>query len=116
MRALGMQLARSLYNHRGDVLLARATTLNVSFINSLLPRGCHFVYVMDGIADDVEPLGLISQRVRSATVRNLDAIFALVGDATRPILDEAAEEGAHVLREVPAKLNSAVERQINRLQ
>jgi putative nucleotidyltransferase with HDIG domain len=112
----GMQLARSLYNHRGDVLLARGTTLHDPFINSIRQRGYHFVYVMDGIADDVEPLGLISQRVRSATVRNLDAIFALVGDATRPVLDQAAEEGAHVLREVPAKLTNAVERQIKRLE
>src|SRR5260370_30912622 len=115
MRALGMQLARSLYNHRGDVLLARATTLNVSFINSIRQRGYHFVYIMDGIADDVEPLGLISQQVRSATVRNLDSMFALVGDVTRPILEEAAEKGAHVLRDVPPKLTSAVERQIKRL-
>lgn len=112
----GLQLARSLYNHRGDVLLARGTSLDAAFIRSIQQRGYHFVYVMDGIADDVEPLGLVSQRLRSTAVRNLDSTFALIGEATRPIVDEAAEEGAHVLRDVPPKLSTAVERQIKRLE
>jgi putative nucleotidyltransferase with HDIG domain len=111
-----MQLARSLYNHRGDLLLARGTTLSNAFITSIRQRGYHFVYVMDGIADDVEPLGLVSQRLRSTAVRNLDSIFALVGDATRPVLEEAVDEGARVLRDVPPKLTSAVERQIKQLE
>src|SRR5579864_340174 len=112
----GMQLARSLYNHRGDVLLARGATLDAAFIKSVRQRGYHSIYIMDGIADDVEPLGLVSQRLRSATVRSLDSMFELVADATRPVRDEAAQEGAHVLREVPAKLSNAVERQVKRLE
>ena len=112
----GMRLARSLYNHRGDVLLARGATLDEAFIRSVRQRGYHSIYIMDGIADDVEPLGLVSQRLRSATVRNLDSMFELVADATRPVRDEAAEEGAHVLRDVPPKLNNAVERQVRRLE
>ncbi|MBV9897150.1 MAG: HD-GYP domain-containing protein [Chloroflexi bacterium] len=111
-----MQLARSLYNHRGDVLLARGTTLNPAFISSINQRGYHSVYIMDGIADDVEPLGLVSQRLRSATVRNLDSMFELVATATKPVVDQAKEEGAHVLREVPPKLATAVERQMKRLE
>ena len=111
-----MHLARSLYNHRGDVLLARGTLLNDAFIGSIAQRGYQSVYVMDGIADDVEPLGLVSQRLRSATVRSLDSMFELVANVTRPLVDQAAEEGAHVLREVPPKLTSAVERQMKRLE
>ena len=116
MLSPGEQLARNLYNHRGDVLLARGTTLTDAFIASIRQRGFHFVYIMDGVADDVEPLGLVSQRLRSNTVRNLDSMFALVADATRPVLDQAAEEGAHVLRDVPPKLNAAVERQMKRIE
>jgi hypothetical protein len=112
----GMQLGRNLYNHRGDILLAHSTNLNPAFIASIRERGYHFVYIFDGIADDVEPVGLISQRLRSATVRNLDGMFQLMATATRPILDEAAEEGAHVLRDVPVKLTTAVDRQIKRLE
>jgi putative nucleotidyltransferase with HDIG domain len=112
----GMQLGRNLYNHRGDILLAHSTNLNPAFIASIRERGYHFVYIFDGIADDVEPVGLISQRLRSATVRNLDGMFQLMATATRPILDEAAEEGAHILRDVPVKLTTAVDRQIKRLE
>jgi HD-GYP domain-containing protein (c-di-GMP phosphodiesterase class II) len=112
----GMQLGRNLYNHRGDVMLAQSTSLDPAFITSIRERGYSFVYVLDGIADDVEPVGLISQRLRSATVRNLDSMFTLMAAATRPVLDEAAEEGAHVLMAVPVKLTTAVERQIRRLE
>lgn len=112
----GMQLARSLYNHRGDVLLARGTMLNAGFIGAIVQRGYHSVYIMDGIADDVEPLGLVSQRLRSATVRSLDSVFELIQNATRPIVDQANEEGAHVLHEVSPKLANAMERQVKRLE
>jgi putative nucleotidyltransferase with HDIG domain len=111
-----MLLARSLYNHRGDVLLARGTSLNPALISSILQRGYQSVYIMDGVADDVEPLGLVSQRLRSATVRSLDSMFELVSNVTKPVVDQAAEEGAHVLRELPPKLTSAVERQMKRVE
>jgi putative nucleotidyltransferase with HDIG domain len=111
-----MQLGRNLYNHRGDVLLAFGTTLTSEFITSIRQRGYHFVYIMDGIADDVEPTGLISQRLRSKTVRNLDSMYELMTAATRPARDQAAEEGAHVLSEIPVKMESVVEKQIKRLE
>src|SRR5260221_12621240 len=111
-----MQLGRHLYNHRGDVLLAAGTELTEAFVASIRQRGYHFVYVMDGIADDVEPLGLISQRLRSKTVGNLNSMFEMITQATQPVRDQAAEGGAHVLTEIPPKLTSAVERQIARLQ
>jgi putative nucleotidyltransferase with HDIG domain len=111
-----MQLGRNLYNHRGDVLLAGGTTLTEAFIASIRQRGYHFVYIMDGIADDIEPIGLISQRLRSKTVRNLDSMYELMTAATKPARDSAAEEGAHVLTEVPAKMESVVEQQIKRLE
>jgi putative nucleotidyltransferase with HDIG domain len=116
MLEAGMRLGRNLYNHRGDVLLSRGTTLDDGFIGAIRQRGYHFIYVMDGIADDVEPLGLISQRLRSKTVANLNSMFELITQSTRPVRDQAAEEGAHVLTEIPAKLSGAVERQIARLQ
>jgi HD-GYP domain-containing protein (c-di-GMP phosphodiesterase class II) len=112
----GAQLARNLYNQRGDVLVARGTTLNQGYITSIQQRGYQFVYVLDGVADDVEPLGLISQRLRSGTVRNLDVLFNLMDDATRPARDTAAEEGAHVLGEIPVRMTSQVERQMARVQ
>jgi HD-GYP domain-containing protein (c-di-GMP phosphodiesterase class II) len=111
-----MQLGRSLYNHRGDVLLAYGTQLDDGYIEQIRQRGYHWVYILDGIADDVEPKGLISQRLRSATVRNLDSVFAVMSEATRSTRDEAAQDGAHVLAQLPSKVTSVVERHIKRLE
>jgi putative nucleotidyltransferase with HDIG domain len=112
-----MQLGRSLYNHRGDVLLSRTTPLDETFISAIRQRGYRFVYIMDGVADDVEPLGLISQRLRSNTLNNLDSMFRLMAEATQPLADEAALDGAHVLTQAPpVKLGGAVERQVKRLE
>ena len=66
-----MQLGRHLYNHRGDVLLAGGTELTEAFIVSIRQRGYHFVYIMDGIADDIEPSGLISQRLDLSQCRDI---------------------------------------------
>ncbi|TME26824.1 MAG: HD domain-containing protein [Chloroflexi bacterium] len=115
----GMQIGRSLYNQRGDVLLTSGSELDEAFIGSIRQRGYRFIYVMDGIADDVAPHGLISQRLRSATLRNLDAVFKAMVEATRPQRDQAAEEGAHVLTEilpVASGMAGVVERQIKRLE
>src|SRR5215207_1675331 len=112
----GMQLGRSLYNHRGDVLLSRSTPLDSSFIQGIRQRGYRFVYVMDGVADEVEPADLVSQRLRSKTLNNLDSMFELMTEATKALRDEAAVDGAHVLHEVPVKLGGAIERQIKRLE
>jgi putative nucleotidyltransferase with HDIG domain len=111
-----MQVGRNLYNNRGDVLLARGTRLDEALIASLRLRGYQSVYVMDGIADDVEPLGLISQRLRSGTVRHLDAMYELMAEATKEARDEAAEEGAHVLAELPVKIGGNVARQLRQLE
>ena len=48
----GLHLARSLYNHRGDVMLAGGMLLNEQFISAIQLRGYRFVYIMDGVADD----------------------------------------------------------------
>lgn len=112
----GLQVGRTLYNDRGDVLLARGTRLDDAYIAAVRQRGYRFIYVMDGIADDVEPLGLISQRLRSATVRNLNSVFELMTQATKPGLQQVETEGLRALTEIPAKFNTAIERQILSLE
>jgi HD-GYP domain-containing protein (c-di-GMP phosphodiesterase class II) len=111
----GMLLGRSLYNQRGDVLLAHGTKLDEGFINAVRQRGYHFVYIMDGIADDVVPLGLISQRLRSTTLRNLDSMFKVITTATQAERDDAAEQG-RVIADIPDKLQGTIERQIKALE
>ena len=112
----GLLVGRNLYNDRGDILLARGTRLDDTYIEAIRQRGYRFIYVLDGIADDVEPLGLISQRLRSGTVRNLNSMFELMAQATRSGRDAAPTEGVQALTEIVPKFNSAIERQIVRLE
>ena len=114
--APGLLVGRNLYNDRGDILLARGTQLDDTYIEAIRQRGYRFIYVLDGIADDVEPLGLISQRLRSGTVRNLNSMFELMVQATRSGRDAAPTEGVAALTEIAPKYNSAIERQIVRLE
>jgi putative nucleotidyltransferase with HDIG domain len=111
----GMTLGKTLYTDKGDVLLARGAVLTPVFIRALETRGYQQVYVMDGIADDVEPLGLVSERLRLAAVRNVQSVYALAEHATRSVRDQAARDGAHVIRDTHLNTDSAMEREISGL-
>jgi len=111
----GMLLGKTLYNIRGEIMLARAVQLNDEYIRAIRSRGFHAVYVLDGTADDVEPLGLVSDRLRAAAVGNLQTMYELMAAASQPVRDEAAEEGAHVLTEVPLEMAPAVATNLARL-
>jgi HD-GYP domain-containing protein (c-di-GMP phosphodiesterase class II) len=71
----GMTLARTIFNDVGSVLLQRGVILSEAYINALRRRGFVAVFVRDGIADDIQPQEMISQRVRVAVRRHLRAIF-----------------------------------------
>jgi putative nucleotidyltransferase with HDIG domain len=90
-------------------MLARGVLLGQEYIDALATRGFTSVYVQDGIADDVEPLGPISERLRAGSVRTLATLYELMATATQPIRDEAAADGAHVIPEIPIQLGPAVE-------
>jgi putative nucleotidyltransferase with HDIG domain len=108
----GTALAKAICNDRGEVLLSRGMTLTPRYIKSLIDRGHESVFVMDGIADDVEPLGLISDRLRTTAVANLHSVFSLISQATQTVRDEAACDGAHVIRDTPLVLGTSVEHEL----
>jgi putative nucleotidyltransferase with HDIG domain len=110
-----MRLGKALYTSRGEVLLARGVELTDEYVGRIRERGFHFVYVMDGIADDVEPMGLISDRLRSAAVNNIQVMYDLMAEASQAVRDQVAAAGAHVLREVPLAIGPAVGRRLERL-
>ena len=109
----GDTLAKTIYNDRGEILLARGVALTPRLIQALTDRGYESVYVMDGVADDVEPLGLISDQLRASAVANVRSVFALLRHATRTVRDEAAQDGAHVIRDTPLQMGSAIERELH---
>jgi putative nucleotidyltransferase with HDIG domain len=103
-----MQVGKTVYGTHGEVLLARGTSLGDEYIGQLKRRGFHNVWILDGIADDVEPAGLVSERLRAANVRNLQIMYDLMAEATQTIRDQAAEEGAHIVPELPLEVGEVV--------
>src|SRR5437763_16774863 len=93
----GTALARSIYTEKGEILLARGVVLSQRYIQALLDRGYQSVFVLDGIADDIEPLGLISDQLRASAVASVRNVFALISHATQNARDEGATNGAHAL-------------------
>lgn len=105
----GLRLAKTIYGTRGEVVLARGACLTDQYIAGLRARGFQAVYVMDGIADDVEPLGPVSERLRCASVQTVGALYELMAAATQPVRDVVAAEGAHVLPAVPLEISGALQ-------
>ncbi|GIW10264.1 MAG: phosphodiesterase [Dehalococcoidia bacterium] len=64
-------------NERGDILLREGVTLTAELIASLQRRRHFAVYVRDGIADDVIPHDIVSERVRAVTIRHISDLFEL---------------------------------------
>ncbi|GIW05887.1 MAG: phosphodiesterase [Dehalococcoidia bacterium] len=73
----GDVLGLPLRNDRGDLLVREGVPLTAEMISSLRRRRYYAVYVRDGIADDVIPQDVISDRVRTVTVRHISELFHL---------------------------------------
>jgi putative nucleotidyltransferase with HDIG domain len=73
----GDRLGQALRNDRGDLLVREGVPLTEEMIASIRRRGFYAVYVRDGIADDVIPQDVISERVRTVTVRHISDLFHL---------------------------------------
>jgi len=71
------------------VLLAKGATLTQGSIRALRRRGFRAVYVRDGLADDIEPMDVVSEQVQATVVRRMHDLFAMVQHAARA----SAEKG-----------------------
>ena len=72
----GMVLAKTLYSERGDVLLSRGVTLTELYISGVVQHGYQFIWVQDGVADDVEPPEVLSPKLRNLANKHLHDIFS----------------------------------------
>lgn len=111
----GMQLARTLHDDRGDVLLARGVELTASYIGAIVQRGFEGIFVADGFADDIEPVDVISDELRRAIVGRVKSVYEIALQATRPVRELAAREGAHVLARTMITFDRRMEKQVNAL-
>lgn len=101
----GLVLAKTVFGDRGEVLLAKGATLTQGSIRALRRRGFRAVYVRDGLADDIEPMDVVSEQVQATVVRRMHDLFAMVQHAARA----SAEKGRADLL-LPAKWQKLWER------
>ncbi|MCL5960782.1 MAG: HD-GYP domain-containing protein, partial [Chloroflexi bacterium] len=83
----GDVLGRAIYNEKGATLLQRGVTLNRRYVEAIRQRGFLSVYICDGIADDVEPQEIVSEKVRVAARKHLHDVFTLVRRASEESQD-----------------------------
>jgi HD-GYP domain-containing protein (c-di-GMP phosphodiesterase class II) len=113
----GQVLGKTIYNERGDILLARGIELTSRYIGALRGQGLYAAYVLDGFADDLEPPDLLSDRVRVATYKHVRDLFDVAYTAaSSPIRSSEpgiASEFISAMRPRLAQLYSDVERIID---
>lgn len=121
----GMVLGKDVRNERGDVLLARGVTLSAKYISALRRMGFYAVYVRDGVADDVDPPDLLTERVRVATAKHVRQLFAVafsaVSNGTRnrrqrpaqgDLMSAAVPNVARLYRDVERIIDQAANTQV----
>lgn len=111
----GEKLGKTIYNERGDVLLMRGAGMTDRTVRSMLDRGFGAVFVLDGIADDVEPHEIISEHLRDAATANVRGMHDLLSQASREQRHDAARHGAHVLNDVRIDVDKRTETQVKSL-
>jgi HD-GYP domain-containing protein (c-di-GMP phosphodiesterase class II) len=106
----GMLLGQGIVDELGRSLLARGSKLTTGFIRALRERDCHSAWVMDGIADDIQPPDILTPQVRASTRRHLQGLFSLAQTASKQeknpeaaaqaLSGTAKKQTAQVLRDV----------------
>ncbi len=69
---IGDVLGRSLYNESRELLLAAGYKLTADMVKRLDQRGFNYVYIMDGVADDISPEEVISDTLRVSVKKSVE--------------------------------------------
>ncbi len=71
----GDTLGKSLFNDKGELLLASGYTLTQDMISLVFRHGFRFVYIMDEITKDIQPEEVIADNIRQGTSREITKTF-----------------------------------------
>lgn len=71
----GNELAKPIYNDRGQVLIQKDIKLTKAMINRLLHLGVTFVYVKDAISDDIIIHSPVSEEVKIESMQTVKSVF-----------------------------------------
>ncbi len=88
----GMVLGKTLWGLRNEVLLTHGTILNESYIDSIQRLQLNGLYIEDSISGDVALASLISDTLRSETVKSVKNLFVLSERTGSPPPLEAIRE------------------------
>ncbi len=69
-------LGRSIYTENRELLLAAGYKMTRSMIRKLKDRGYNYVYVLDGVADDIVPEEVITRTLRQAVSITIEDAYA----------------------------------------
>ncbi|MFF2289730.1 hypothetical protein [Peribacillus butanolivorans] len=71
----GAKLGKSIYNERGNILLAEGLTLTQNMINRLVVLNIPFVYIQDSRTDDIIPAPTIAGGLRRDAIQTIESTF-----------------------------------------
>lgn len=74
-QAVGLRLGRAVRDEHGRVLLAMGTPITPGLADALLRRGHTQVYVLDGVADDLVPQNVVTDRTRAVAQTTVRTCF-----------------------------------------
>lgn len=75
---VGDQLGKSLFNERGELMLAAGYELTAEMLSLLRRHGYRQVYLQDEVTKDIKPLDVISDVVRATATARLSSAFGEV--------------------------------------
>jgi HD-GYP domain-containing protein (c-di-GMP phosphodiesterase class II) len=113
----GDVLGKTIYAASGTPLLIAGTPLTARFIEALRSRGVMAVHLRDGLADDVLPDSIVSDRVRTTITGHIATMFSSVAMlATERGMGTGGVHGAcGALGELPLDMGPDGDRQISAL-
>lgn len=117
----GMLLGQEIVNDQGRPLLAGGAVLTAGFIRSLKDRGCQAAWIMDGMADDIQPPEIISPRLRTVTKRHLQELLAVAqtvkseGEDSEATMEALSASAKHQMVEIRKDVQQIVEEAANTL-
>ncbi|MHA6251933.1 HD-GYP domain-containing protein [Oceanobacillus sp. CAU 1775] len=78
----GTKLAQSIYNERGNVLLARGIEINKSMLKRLIQQGITYIYIEDEFTKDVDVEPIIPEKLRMHASKTIKDTFTKIGKAS----------------------------------
>lgn len=109
----GMKLGKPIYNEKGQVLLNEKIELQASVISRLSTLGIQYVYVLDGITDDIKIKDPISLKVHNKAQSTIINTFKNIQNGDSPlssiVIEKNSKQFIDLIRSILDELESKEE-------